>query len=242
MQLPDDVEQDIRRLDELFRSQRTLSTKLEAVADMVQRTVPGCDGASVTLTVEEAMFTGASTSQLAIEADLVQYRVGEGPCVASSEERAAIRIDAVAEDERFEHFAPGAVEAGVESVLSVPLMSDGQAVGSINLYSGVAEGFTDDDPARITDLVAYAVTLITSSSLYEASVATLSRIVEAVQQAGQIEIAVGMLIVLQSLTPAEAWDHLQARAVAEGGSILDQAQALIDAHERGLERAEDDDE
>ena len=124
-------------------------------------------------------------------------------------------------------------------VLSIPLVSDRHAVGSINLYSRRRDAFTDDDPDRISDLVAYAVHLVTVSPLYEASVDTLARVVEVVRQAAQVEIAVGMLIVSAGLTPAEAWDHLHAQAAEHGTSIVEHAQHLIDLHERGLGRPED---
>jgi len=237
--LPRDVERDIRQLNELFRSQRTLSTKLEAVTELVQRTVPGCDSVSVSLTVEEAMFTGASTSQLAIEADLVQYRVDEGPCVSSARERASIRVDVLQHDERFEHFAPGAVEMGIESVFSIPLVSGERAVGSFNLYSRERDAFVDDVSDRISDLIAYAVHLITSSPLYGASVDTLGRLVEVVRQAAQVEIAVGVLIFSEGMTPDEAWDHLHARAAEHGSSTVEWAQSVIDEHEGSFGRPEE---
>ncbi|HEX7135558.1 MAG TPA: GAF and ANTAR domain-containing protein [Iamia sp.] len=233
------MERDIRRLNELFRSQRTLSTKLEAVAELVQRAVPRCDSASFSLIVEEAMVTGASTSQLAIEADLVQYRVDEGPCVSSAREQSSIRIDALQHDERFEHFAPGAVEMGIESVLSIPLGSDEHAVGSLNLYSRERDAFTDDDPDRVSELVAYAVHLIVASLLYEASVDTMARLVEVVHQAEQVEIAVGVLMFSEGLTPAEAWDVLRVRAAEHGESIVECALRLIDEHERSIDHPEE---
>jgi GAF domain-containing protein len=223
--LPREVERDFRQLNELFRSQRSLSTKLEAVAELVQRTVPGCDSVSVSLTVEEAMFTGASTSQLAIEADLVQYRADDGPCLSSAREQTSIRIDALEHDERFAHFAPGAVETGIESVLSIPLGAGEHSVGSLNLYSRERDAFTDDDPDRVSELVAYSVHLIVASPLYEASIDTMARLVEVVHQAEQVEIAVGVLIFSDGMAPLEAWDHLHGRAAEHGSSVVERVRS-----------------
>lgn len=235
MDLPEEVVRDITRLNELFRAQRTLTDKLEAISEMVRDLVPGCDAVSVSLTVEESAFTGGATSQLAIEADLVQYRTGEGPCLDAAAQQATIRIDALAYDERYEHFAPGAVEAGVESSLSVPLFSDGHAVGSLNLYSRTREAFTDGVPDRIADQVAYAGRLIGRSPFYAASVDTLARLAEVAQQTARVEIAVGMLIFAGGLTPDAAWERLRDLADLDGTSIVEYARSLIDAHERGLE-------
>jgi len=232
VELPDDVQGDIQRLNDMFRAQRRLSTKLEAVTELVQRTVPGCDAASISLTVEESMVTGASPSQLAIEADLVQYRMGEGPCLSAAEEQAVIRVDALTQDEHFEHFAPGAIELGVESVLSVPLVTGGRTVGSVNLYSRTPHAFHDDDASRISEPAAYAAHLIASSRFYEASADLLARLVEAVRQADQVEMAIGLFIFAQGLTPGDAWQHLRDLADRDGVSIVELAQRLVDEHER----------
>jgi GAF domain-containing protein len=201
------------------------------VAELAQRTLPGCDGASVALVVEEATFTGASSSQLAIEADMVQYRQDEGPCLRAVDEASTVRIDLLADDERFEHFAPAAIDVGVESVLSIPLETDGVVVGSINLYSSRPNAFADDDAARIAPLSEYATSLIAASSLYESTVDLLERLVEVVDDAAQVEIAVGVLIVRRDMTASEAWDHLTGLAATSGTSIIDTARRLVDEHE-----------
>jgi GAF domain-containing protein len=232
--LPEDVRRAIHRLNGLYRTQQSLFTKLEAVVEMVQAVLPGCDSASISLTVESAMFTGASSSQLAIEADLVQYRTDEGPCLEAAAEQSLIRIDALAQDERFEHFAPGAIEAGVESVLSIPLTIGDQTVGSLNLYSRTTSAFDEDDPSRIADYVAYAARLVAASPLYAASADTLALLVEADQHAAQIGIAIGILIVIHGVGPDAAWDHLLDLGAPEG-SIIDTAQRLIAEHEQRID-------
>ncbi len=240
MEIPDEVTRDIRQLDDLLRTQRTLVAKMEAVAEIIERVVGRCDAASVALIVEESMITGASSSQLAIEADLVQYRTGEGPCLRSADRQATIRIDALPLDERFVHFAPGAIDIGVTSVLSIPLVSGRDTVGSLNLYSRQADAFAEDVPDRIADLTAYAVDLIVGSQLHATGVEAMGRLVEVVQRSEQVEIAVGLLIVKHDMTPDQAWAHLQDRAGAEGVPVADWARRLVEGYERGLERPDDE--
>jgi transcriptional regulator with GAF, ATPase, and Fis domain len=234
MELPRDLRDDLERLNRLLTSQRVLSTKLEAIAELVQRVVPGCDAASIAMIVEESSLTGASSSQLAIEADLVQYQQGEGPCLTAAQGGSTVRIDALHHDERFEHFAPGAIEVGVESVLSVPLSSDGEVVGSINLYSTTAHAFSDDVPGLIADLSSYAVALIVGSSVHEATVDVLARLIEVIDDSAQVEIAIGLLIVRRNMSAGPAWEHLQALATDAGVSIVERARALIAEHELNL--------
>lgn len=232
MDMPEDVRERLEQLNRLLGTQRILSAKLEAVAEVVHRVVPGCDAVSVTLIVEERAITGASSSQLAVEADMVQYQHDEGPCLSAAGERKTVRIDALQHDERFEHFAPGAIGLGVESVLSVPLMAGTAVVGSINLYSRRAGAFPEDTPDRIATIARYAADLITSSPLYDATVEMVERLLEVVDDAAQVEIAVGMLIVRRDMGPAEAWDHLRALASDAGSSIAACARQLIEDQER----------
>ena len=169
MELPDQLRPHLDRVNRLALTQTTLPNKLEALAEVLKRTVPGCDAVSIALVVEEATVTGAVSSQLAVEVDLVQYAHDEGPCLTSMAERSPVRIDVLRQDERFEHFAPGAVELGVESVLSVPLVWTGDVVGSINLYSTEPNAFTDATLTKVAPIASYAAEVIGGSPLYAAS-------------------------------------------------------------------------
>lgn len=73
MKLPKELLPQVERVNRLLATQQTMPHKLEAIAEVIERTVPGVDAAAVALVVEEATITGAASSQLAIEADLVQY-------------------------------------------------------------------------------------------------------------------------------------------------------------------------
>jgi GAF domain-containing protein len=230
--MPDDVGEEVARLNGVLRAQRTLAAKLEAVAELVEDTVPTCDGASIALVVEEAAFTGATSSQVAIEADLAQYRNDEGPCLASVAESATVRIDLLLQDERFEHFAAAAIELGVESVLSIPLRSGDVVVGSINMYSAQPNAFDDDVPDQISRLSDYASRLIVASPLYESAVHVLRRLMDVVDDAAQVEIAVGILIIREDMTAGAAWEHLDALAGHRGSSVVEAARRIVEEHER----------
>jgi len=80
----------------------------------------------------------------------VQYEADDGPCVAALGGE-MIRIGYIPADERFPHFAGGAGDQRVQSVLSTPAIDRGQVVGSLNVYSRQRDAF--DDRARGTTLV-----------------------------------------------------------------------------------------
>jgi GAF domain-containing protein len=229
MELPDQLRPHLDRVNRLALTQTTLPNKLEALAEVLKRTVPGCDAVSIALVVEEATVTGAVSSQLAVEVDLVQYAHDEGPCLTSMAERSPVRIDVLRQDERFEHFAPGAVELGVESVLSVPLVWTGDVVGSINLYSTEPNAFTDATLTKVAPIAEYAAEVIGGSPLYAASLDLVDGLVATVKDNDDIQVAVGFLLGLGSATGAEAWAILRDRALKTGTSIAEAARQITGA-------------
>ncbi len=227
MDLPAELRDDLERINRLLVTQRTMPAKLEAIAEILERTVPGCDSVSISLVVEESAVTGAASSQLAIEADLVQYGHDQGPCLTAAKDQSPVRIDVLQDDERFEHFAPGAIEKGVESVLSIPLLFEGTTVGSINLYSETPNAFTAEVTEQIAPFAEYAVEVIAHSPLYAASLDMVAGLVEVVDDAAQVEIAVGVLIFLRGMDQREAWEFLQRQAADTCSSLVETARHVM---------------
>jgi len=229
MELPDELRPYLDRVHRLATTQTTLLTELEAVAEVLERTIPDCDAVSIALVVEGATVTGAASSQLAVEIDLVQYDHDQGPCLTSMAERSPVRIDVLRQDERFEHFAPAAVERGVESSLSVPLVRDGDVVGSINLYSTQPNAFADATLTMVAPIAEYTAEVIGGSPLYAASLDLVGGLVAAVKDTDDIHVAIGFLMGLGTATEAEAWTILRDRALQNGASIAETARQITDA-------------
>lgn len=196
----------------VLAAHRSLPARLEAVAGLAKKFVPTCDAASIGLLVEGKVTTAAITDRVALEVDLVQYSTGEGPCLAALDPARAIRIDVVGEDERFPRFAGGAVELGVSSVLSSPLVAGDVVVGSLNMYSQQANAFDDETEQLIAPLLEYAAEIIVDSPVYAAATDLVDEAVLALEDQAVIARAVGVLIHLHGRSPSEAFDLLQDRA------------------------------
>jgi GAF domain-containing protein len=227
MDLPPRMERELARVNRLLDTQRTMPAKLEALAEVIERTFRNCDSVSIALVVEEQAVTAAASSALAIEADLVQYGYNQGPCLLSVRRRSAVRIDVLGEDERFEHFAPGAIEQGVESVLSVPLWWAGSVVGSINLYSGTRCAFDDGTIDQLRPLCEYAASVIARSPLYAATLDLIDGLAEAITESADVEMGVGVLRETDQLSAEAAFDHLRSLALGSGLSMAEVAREVI---------------
>lgn len=228
METSEPVRSRIETVNRVLRTQRTLPAKLEALAEMLVRTIEACDSVSIALVIEGRITTAASSSQLAVEADLVQYDNHEGPCLASVAQMHTIRIDLLAQDERFVHFAPGAIEIGVESVLSIPLIHQEAVVGSINLYSCTAEAFDDTTGDAVQPTAEYAAELISTSPLYVYSLDLVDQLIITVEERQAIALAIGYLMADEDTDEARAWQRLGDLARDTDRSLGEAARDLTD--------------
>jgi GAF domain-containing protein len=182
------------RLVRALWMERGLMGRLEAVTALSKRLVAGCDAAGVALQVHGEARSLATTDRVVLEVDLVQYATGEGPCLAAIAEGRPIRIDLVAENEQWQHFSPGALDRGVESVLSLPIQGDGTTIGALNLYSMAARAF-DDEAERSGQLLAdYAGEVIRTSPLYAYSLDLVDEVLDELATSELVNTAVGLLM------------------------------------------------
>src|SRR3954451_1387702 len=113
----DEVTHALEQLAEVVQNQRTLGAALAQIAEAAVVSVPGCDAASVAISIEGRPATAAATARVALELDLVQYDSDDGPCLTSFRTIEALRLDVVEAREAFPHFARAAKERGVLGVL-----------------------------------------------------------------------------------------------------------------------------
>ncbi len=120
-----------------------LSEELDRLVRLAARAIPRCTAASIAILVAGAPTTVAGSDQVAFELDAAQYDGDEGPCLAALGGD-MVRVALLATDERFPHFAVGAADQRVRSVLSLPIGTGGAVTGTLNLYSRDENAFDAD--------------------------------------------------------------------------------------------------
>src|SRR5215204_3957609 len=119
----------------VLQAQRTLGGPLAGIVEAATVSVPGCDAASVAISIDGRPATAAINARVALELDMVQYDTDDGPCLRSFRSMETVRIDLVEEHEEFPHLSVAATRHGIRSVLSVPAVWGPETVGTLNLYS-----------------------------------------------------------------------------------------------------------
>jgi GAF domain-containing protein len=227
-ELPPETVEKLSRVTRLLKTQRTLPAQLGAVVDIVKRTVPSCDAAGIVLLVDGEPTSIAVTDRLTLEIDLVQYQTGEGPCLAAMNDGDVVRIDILERDSQFTRFAPGALDSGLQSILSTPLTANGRSVGALNMYSTTSNAFDDRTSEAVRPMVEYAGQAIGASPLYAYSLDMVDGLVEDLESRAIIEQATGVLMASQEKTSANALDQLRDLAMRSGESMRTVAGWVID--------------
>lgn len=231
--LPPETVEKLARVTKLLKTQRTLPAKLETVVALVKRTIPKCDAAGVCLLIDGQPTSIAVSDRLAVEIDLVQYQSGEGPCLAAIDQGQVIRIDVLERDARFTHFAPGALDLNLSSVLSVPLAANGRSVGALNLYSREPDAFGAGSEEAVQPMADYAAEVISTSPIYAYSLDMVDGLAESIETQALIDQATGVLMATENSTSAEGLDRLRELALQSGQSMRTVAEWVLDERPSG---------
>jgi GAF domain-containing protein len=114
-----------RNVDQFLHELAVLSTSLVA------------DGLSCGMTLRQRgrPASAACTDPLASQADEIQYRTGDGPCLHAMRHAQVVRVDDLASHGRWPRFCRPAAALGVRSCLAVPLFEDNEPAGALTLYA-----------------------------------------------------------------------------------------------------------
>ncbi|MDD7939177.1 ANTAR domain-containing protein [Actinomycetospora lutea] len=213
------------------RSIRDRPTLLAQLVVCAVDLVPAAVGGGISRTSDRDVRTSHATTAAIDELDLLQSRLGEGPCLEAAdrppENGVMLARDLGGDDaQRWPHFAPRAVQAGFRSVLSVSLSGpkDGTRA-ALNLYAAAADAF--DASAVVTaGLFAgqAAALLYGADHVHDLGVALESRDV--------IGQAKGILMERFAVDGAEAFAMLVRSSQDTNMKLNDVARWLVDETER----------
>ena len=206
---------------------RTLSENLERLVGVACRLIPACASGSIAILVDGRPTTTAVTDHLAFELDLVQYDSGEGPCLTALGGH-TVRVAVLDQSERFPHFAIGAADRRVRSVLSTPIRYDDDILGTLNLYSRQPDEF-DEQAQRVADVTAAeAGTAIVTSGIYEQARRRRDELQAVHDEEAQVSQAQGALMAMQRCSAEQAIGLLNHAADATGDDLVVVTRRILD--------------
>jgi GAF domain-containing protein len=238
---PEPTPESLIALVGILVTEQSLEATLLEVLTLACAAVAGSHMGGVTLLGREGPTTAVATEEKARLVDAIQYQVGAGPCLDAYRRQAVNRIDSTADDQRWPEFCHGASQAGVRSILSLPLVVAGDGLGAINLYSREPNGFSEADEHTGALFASYASVALANARVFWRTQTLAGQLQEALSTRGVIEQAKGILVAQQGCSADEAFDILvrgSQRTHTKLHDVADQLveRARIQARERDANR------
>jgi anti-anti-sigma factor len=213
-------------------STATVDAALRLVTALAETTVDNADGVSVTLERHGRLMTVAASDDAVILMDRHQYDTGEGPCLAAKAEGRWFYIESLADETRWPNFVPLALEQGIRSILSSPLMTKERPQGALNIYSSTENAFGTRQQELAALFAEQASDILTTAAPDDTDEQINQRLARALTERQVIHRAQGVVMERDQLTPEAAVAALHRAARAAGIKVADYARDVVDSVER----------
>ncbi|QHK21156.1 ANTAR domain-containing protein [Pseudarthrobacter psychrotolerans] len=223
----DELSTALGRIMGLLLTEEKVDNAVQHLSRAVKDSIPGTLGAGVSILDPHARpVSSGSTDSVVERADALQYELVQGPCLTAWAMQESILIHDVATEARWPNWSAAIVDLPIRSVISTPLIANGQALGAMKIYAATPGAFEDATTALMELFASPAATLLSHIQTAE----TPERISESLQSAlysrDLINRACGILMERRTLTEDAALQHLMRRARATR-STLRQVSATV---------------
>ena len=201
---------------------------LQRVVDLAVASVPGAEHAAITTMSGLEFTTVATTDDLPMRVDQVQYETREGPCVDSLLRHEVHQANDLATDTRFPLFAREAVRrTGVRSMLSFRLFTEDGSLGALNMYAMVPDAFSSASVAMGAVFAAHASVAVRSARTAEAR----DELRDALSEGRDVSVAVGIVIAATGCSDEEARSVLEAAARDRRVAVHEVAEQVLESRQ-----------
>lgn len=206
--------------------EKSLSEDLARLTRLTASLIRSSTAVSVAMLVDGEPTTAAVSDHVAIELDLIQHEGDDGPCIAALS-GSPVRVGFLQEDQRFPHFAVGAADQRINSVLSVPIRYEGEVIGTMNIYSRMKDAFSEED-TRMAEVVATAAAnAIAKTELLTKVRSIRQQLQESVDEATLLAQAQGVLMAVQTCSAQQAEALIRTAAANNTESLIEVATRII---------------
>ena len=200
---------------------------LRRACEATKVVVSGAVEVSVTL-LDDPPRTAATTGELALRADEIQYAGDMGPCLQAARTGVPVHVVDLAADQRWPSYFPGARELGIGGSLSVPLEVGEKVIGALNIYSAGPAAFDVEAIAVAYEVAQYAGIVVAAKDELTRATALAEQMRLAMESRAVIEQAKGILMAERRCTPDEAFAALVRASQDAHRKLRDVAALLVE--------------
>jgi len=211
-------------------SARSVTDTLASIVELAVTTIDGSDFAGIFLIDGDVVTTTVHTDPIVVEVDALQQQTGEGPCLEAIADRLIVYANDLDNDPRWPRFAPQATEAGIRSVLALPLVADSQ-LGALNLYARYPAALGVLDRAKATILASLAGQALRVAHSHDDEERRAENLHVALATREIIGEAMGILMERERITAHQAFDILRRASQHLNIKLREVAQNLVETGE-----------
>jgi GAF domain-containing protein len=227
--LSDELAGVFARMSGLLLSEETVETSLSLLSALARETVPGATGGGVSVIDERGRRSWGSTDPRVREADLLQYELDEGPCLAATVTRELVRVDDLLIDRRWPSWGSTATRLGLRAAMSSPLVVGDGCLGALKVYADEPHAFDAHGEQLMALFSAQAAVLVANVQSYDRAKRLSDGMREAVRDRDVVNLAKGVLMGRSSVDEDTALGILLARCEQDGTTVAEAARAVVDS-------------
>jgi GAF domain-containing protein len=214
-----------------------LLEELQRKAEAVRQLVPDLVGLTVGSLTDGVAFTLVATEAEVAVLDAIQY-VASGPCVEAAEAEQVLSYDSAGpvDEHLWQQFAKATAAKGVASTLTLPILTEGEIVGTVNLYAASAGAFGGLHRELADVFDAWAPGAVSNADLSFRTRETAKEAPEMLRAAMRVDMAVGLMMAAESVDADTARELLHDAAQRAGVTLGQLAEALLEVYRRPGER------
>jgi GAF domain-containing protein len=217
------------RMSGLLLSEENVDSALALISSLAQETIPGSTGAGVSIIDERSKRSSGSTDERVRAADVLQYELEEGPCLAATAEHGLVRIDDLAEDRRWPRWSESVLDLGLRSAMSAALVAGRRSLGAIKVYADQPRVFDQRSEQLLTLFAAQAAMLVAHVQRYQESKRLSDGLRQAIHSRDVVSMAKGVLMGRHGIDEDAAFGMLLARCEQDGSTVAEAASGIVDS-------------
>ena len=192
------------------------------------RSIPGADGAGLTLIQDDRTDTIVATAAFVTAVDDVQHGLGDGPCIMAAREGRTVMSGSLEDEPRWGTFGRQVAAMGVHSVVSLPLRLGDEVVGAMNVYAHAHDAF-DERAAELGEAFAVPGAIaVQHAHVLEQTRRLAEELQAALDERMVVERAVGIVMSRSGVDEVEALARLTKLSQHEHVKLVHIARTLVE--------------